>query len=126
MHRSADVGHGPAATRNRKRAGTRAAAHLAAAAPVPALSKGRCLERALEAAAGRKPTDLLGPIRMDWPVRGLRPIRAARFWTRNLPKPGIWTSPVRLVDFMIDSKISSTALRAAVFVQPVFLATNSA
>ena len=38
--------------------------------------------------AGLKPTVLLALMRISVPVRGLRPLRAARFFIVNVPKPG--------------------------------------
>src|SRR5262245_58190659 len=38
--------------------------------------------------AGLKPTVLLALMRISVPVRGLRPLRAARFFIVKVPKPG--------------------------------------
>src|SRR5262245_26561472 len=58
-----------------------------------------------------------------WPVRGLRPSRAARLTTRKCPKPMIFTSAPFLSAAVMASKVASTADAAAVLVMWALPAT---
>jgi hypothetical protein len=59
------------------------------------------------------------------PVRGFRPVVAARCATENEPKPTMRTSPPDLSAPAILSKTASTARPASAFVRPEEVATDA-
>src|SRR6185369_5256547 len=59
------------------------------------------------------------------PVRGLRPSRAPRLATWNLPKPVKLTSSPALSESSIELMTASTALPASFLLRPLFAATLS-
>ena len=59
------------------------------------------------------------------PVRGLRPVEAARFATEKVPKPTRRTSSPFFKALLIDSITASSASCAAALVMSAFLATAS-
>ena len=61
-----------------------------------------------------KPTDFDGLILIDSPVRGLRPMRAARFFTLKVPKPTIETSPAFFRPFWMLSRTEATAMQCRI------------
>src|SRR5690606_36617588 len=59
------------------------------------------------------------------PVAGLRPVRAARLVTENVPKPGIVTLSPFFSVFVIVSRVALSARSASAFVRSVAFAMAS-
>src|SRR5438067_10557674 len=57
--------------------------------------------------------------------RGLTPVRAARCWVENFPKPVKLTASPRFNESVIESRNASTALAASRLFSPLFDATCS-
>src|ERR1700757_2571955 len=70
------------------------------------------LRRFFNALAAENFAALLAPIWIVWPVEGLRPCRAARWLTLNLPKPASATSPPAASSSETVSMTVSTTCRA--------------
>jgi len=66
----------------------------------------------LRTADGLKPTDWEAAICMDSPVFGLRPWRAARFLTSNVPNPMIWTFSSFFTPLAMEERTASRASSA--------------
>src|SRR5205823_7575893 len=84
---------------------------------------------ALRLRLGRKRGTRAGGILISLPVRGSRPLRAARLATTNVPKPEIVTRRPRRSDSTIALTMASMARSAAVFEPPelfAMIATRSA
>lgn len=81
----------------------------------PGLEKGveHAYKEALSAAEALKPTDLDALICMGSPVFGLRPMRAARFFTSNVPKPISWTLVSARTPLAMEARTAATASSAA-------------
>ncbi len=79
-------------------------------------SHGKNQRLAFRTEEGLKPTDWEAAIFIDSPVFGLRPWRAARFFTSKVPKPMIWTFLSVLIPLEIESRTASRASSAARFV----------
>src|SRR5690606_32652642 len=83
-------------------------------APLPGKPGARDDQRpALRVEEALKPTDLEAAIFMDSPVFGLRPWRAARFFTSKVPKPMIWTFLSFLTPFSMEPRTAARASSAA-------------
>jgi len=85
--------------------------------------KGQALSCALRAAAAENFAARLAAIWIVSPVAGLRPSRAARSLTVNLPKPAIATSRPAASSPVIASNAASTALLACSPLSPLSAAT---
>src|SRR4051812_15130656 len=83
------------------------------------------LTAVLRPAPGENFGALLALIFTVSPVCGLRPVRALRLTTENLPKPVIAISSPFLRVFSTVEMSDSTALRASVLLRPLSLATAS-
>src|SRR5438128_563034 len=80
-----------------------------------------------DAALRNKPAAVIGASTGSfWAVEGLRPMRAARWLTLNLPKPASETSPPAASSSEIESIVVSTSCRAWLAGSPLRLAICSA
>ena len=64
-------------------------------------------------------------ILISFPVAGLRPLRAARLATANVPNPVIWTASPFFKAFVMTSIAALTARSASALVNPAVLAIAS-